>query len=129
MGKGNYNQGGEKIHKRSGAIYSKIRQGKYEGHTVINAWNYSKTRGLIKCTVSPYRNTREYRNADGDVKITMIAKVFYTRTGNEVIIPCSLNRNTGKVFLQDLGMVITPNGQGRTRSGKLAKGYFGMVQF
>lgn len=112
--------------KRSGAKYSIIRKGDFEGGTIINAWNKSKGKGLITAKVAPYKDSKEYTaQSSGKTYITMIAEVFYHNSGQKMIIPCSMNKSTKAVVLQDIGMVITQNGSGITSGGKKVTGYFG----
>ena len=111
--------------KRSGATYSKISKGNHVGSTIVNAWNKIKGRGLITAKVAPYKDTKVYENAKGETKQTMIAEVFYHNSGITKIIPCSMNQATQVIVLSELGMCISPNGNGYTSSGKIAKGYFG----
>lgn len=132
-----YNQGGRGYNqmqpppKKSGATYSKYRKGKFEGLPFVYAWNASKNRGLITCTVKPY-----HKSLDGKAQVIvtsekgnnyhpMIAIVKYERSGVEKVIPVLMNERTKVISIDDLGMVITPNGQGFTKSGKRVTGYFG----
>lgn len=111
--------------KKSGAKYSKISQGKYKGSTIVNAWNKSRSRGLITAVVAPYKGSKKYTTDKGKEYQTMIAKILYSNSGVEKIIPCSMNVQTKVIVLSEIGMVITPNGSGQTKSGKNVKGYFG----
>lgn len=120
------NRGGGQPPKRSGAKYSQIKTGKFKGGTIINAWNKSRGKGLITAKVAPYGNSKEYTaESSGNTFITMIAEVFYHNSGQKLLIPCSMNKDTRVVVLSDIGMVITPNGHGVTSSGKRVTGYFG----
>lgn len=116
-----------KQYKKSGAKYSKITNStkNYNGSTIVNAWNHSKARGLITATVSPYKGSKLYTTKDGKEYQTMVAKVFYHNSGVEKILACSMNTSTRVIGLQDIGMCISPNGSGKTKSGKHVKGYFG----
>lgn len=114
--------------KKSGATYSKIKKGNFEGGTIVNAWNTSKNRGLITATVAPYHKSEEVvRSEKGHEYQKMMCKVLFTRSGQEKLIPCLMNIKTKVVVLQELGMVITPNGSGVTSSGKRVSGYFGTM--
>lgn len=121
----NYNNNRNSPSKKSGAKYSKITKGNYAGATIINAWNTSKSKGLITATVFPYKNSKIYKNSQGQEKQTMMASVEFKNSGIQRLIPCSLNLVTKVVTLPEIGMCISPNGSGRTSSGKLVKGYFG----
>lgn len=117
--------------KKSGAIYSKIAKVKaghenYLGATIVNAWNSSKSRGLITATVSPYKGSKKYKaESTGNEYQTMIAKILYHNTGVEMIIPVSMNLKTKVIGIDKLGMCISPNGKGTTSGGKRVTGYFG----
>lgn len=123
--RGTTNRNSEPQVKRSGAVYSQISKGKFEGGTIINAWNKSKAKGLITATVAPYHKSKTYKSSKGHKYQTMICKVKYTNTGIEKIIPVSMNILTGTVAIPDMGMVITKNGSGFTSGGKRVTGYFG----
>lgn len=111
--------------KKSGAVYSKIKKGNFEGSTIINAWNVSKSKGLITCTVAPYHKTAVHTSEKGHEFQTMIAVVKYERSGVEKRMPCTMNLDTKVISLSEIGMCITPNGKGYTKSGKRVTGYFG----
>ncbi|MGX1930205.1 hypothetical protein [Flagellimonas sp. 2504JD4-2] len=112
--------------KRSGAKYSIIRNGRFEGGTIVNAWNKSRSKGLITAKVAPYKDSKEYTaKTSGKTYITMIAEITYQKSGHTRLIPCSINKATKVIVLGDIGMVITPNGAGITSSGKKVTGYFG----
>ncbi|RIV68713.1 hypothetical protein [Flagellimonas aequoris] len=126
---GNWNGNGGNMQpppKRSGAKYSTIKTGKFKGATIVNAWNKSKGKGLITAKVAPYKDSKEYTaKSTGNVFITMIAEVFYHNSGQKMLIPCSMNKDTKVIVLSDIGMTITPNGHGVTSGGKRVTGYFG----
>lgn len=114
--------------KKSGAKYSKIGKGNFVGATIVNAWNKSR-KGMITCTVSPYKKSDELvKSESGNEYMKMIAVVRYERTGVEKIIPVLRNLETNVIVLKEIGMVITPNGSGRTSTGKAVKGYFGTMK-
>jgi hypothetical protein len=114
--------------KRSGAKYTMLKDGNWKGNYIVNAWNSSKSRGMITVKVSPYHATGKIVTSEkGNEYHKMIAHVFYKRTGNTVVIPCLMNIETQVIVLKEIGMVVTPNGNGRTRSGKAVTGYFGTM--
>ena len=119
---------GKNHKKRSGATYSTVKKEglKSTGTTIVNAWNFSKSRGLITAKVGVYKNSRVFiGKEEGNKYQTMIAEVNYTRSGITKIIPCCMNVSTKVIGLQDIGMCISPKGSGKTSSGKHVKGYFG----
>ncbi|TJY33383.1 hypothetical protein [Pontimicrobium aquaticum] len=123
-GGNNYNNNQQPA-KRSGAKYSKIAKGKFKGGTIINAWNKSRSKGMLLAKVAPYKGTKQYKNAKGEEKQTMMCELTYVNSGHTRLIPCSINLETQVVALPEIGMVITPNGRGVTSTGKKVTGYFG----
>lgn len=118
----------EEYVKRSGATYSKISdtKSKYVGKTIVSAWNVSKQKGLITCTVAPYKGSEVFVGKKlGNEYQKMIAKVFYHNSGIEKLIPCNMNTKTRVIGLESIRMCISPNGSGHTSSGKRVTGYFG----
>ena len=114
--------------KKSGATYTAIRKGNFVGATMVNAWNVSRSKGLITASVGPYKKSDELVTSEkGHEYMKMIAVVQFRKTGNEKIIPCLMNMKTKVIVLRELGMVITPNGSGHTSSGKKVSGYFGTM--
>ncbi|TPN88838.1 hypothetical protein [Aquimarina algicola] len=131
--RGNYNNGYQNQNqqqnaKKSGAVYKKISKGDFQGKDIINAWNKSRSRGMITATVAPYYNTdykKPVESESGHRYVKMMAVVTYQSSGQEKKIPCLMNMSTRVVVLQEIGMVISPNGSGHTSSGKKVTGYFG----
>ncbi|KLT70351.1 MULTISPECIES: hypothetical protein [unclassified Flavobacterium] len=122
------------IFKRSGAVYSKIRNGNFEGNTIVNAWRKTKM-GLMQATVTPYSGGNgkglEIVNSQGksgnqDKEYQkMICTIKNTSIGTNQTYHVLMNVKTQVIVIQDLGLCITPNGSGVTRSGKRVTGYFG----
>jgi hypothetical protein len=114
--------------KRSGAKFTMLKDGKHKGLYIVNAWNTSKSRGMITAKVAPYHASDKIVTSEkGNEYVKMMASIFYKRTGQTLLMPCLMNQETQVIVLKDLGMVITPNGTGRTRSGKAVSGYFGTM--
>lgn len=122
--------------KRSGATYSDIKNGQYRDLVIINAWNYSDDKGLIKAKVFPYNKTLDKNgnplihsnNQSGNKSqsyVSMMCEIFYLKTGAIILQPVLMNTETMVVTVPRLGMCITPNGEGYTKSGKKVTGYFG----
>ncbi len=109
--------------KRSGAVYSRIKNGKFDGMTIINAWRKTKM-GLMTCKVAPYHASEVLVKSDRNEFVKMIAEIKLP-TGQIQIEPCLMNMTNKKVVLQKMGLVISPNGSGVTSSGKRVTGYFG----
>lgn len=120
--------------KRSGAVYSTIRNGAFAGHTIVNAWKVTKN-GILTAKVAPYSGTKEQglktvlsNGSSGNTPKEyqkMICTITNKTMGTSQIYPVLMNLQTKVIVIQDLGMCITPNGSGQTRSGKRVTGYFG----
>ncbi|SHL40228.1 hypothetical protein [Flavobacterium chilense] len=122
------------IFKKSGAVYSKIRNGNFEGDTIVNAWR--KTRfGLMKATVAPYsgqggkgleivNSQGKSGNQDKEYQ-KMICTITNDSAGTNTTYHVLMNLKTQVIVIKDLGLCITPNGSGVTKSGKRVTGYFG----
>jgi hypothetical protein len=129
-----YPQQQQPVYKRSGAVYSKIRKGNFEGETIVNAWRKTKF-GLMQATVSPYKGANgkgmEVVHSNGKNGSSpkeyhkMICVIKNTSMGTSNIYPVLMNVKTQVISIQELGLCITPNGSGVTRSGKRVTGYFG----
>jgi hypothetical protein len=121
-------------YKRSGATYSKIRKGNFEGETIVNAWRVTKA-GLMQATVSPYNGANgkgmqivESNGKSGNTPKEyqkMICCIKNASLGTSQIYPVLMNVKTQVIVIQELSLCITPNGSGTTRSGKRVTGYFG----
>ena len=98
------------------------------GGTIVNAWNKSRSKGLITATVAPYNKSEELvESKTGNQYIKMIASVEFRKTGNKQLLPVLMNLKTKVIVIRELAMVITPNGSGHTSSGKKVTGYFGTM--
>ena len=114
--------------KKSGATYTVIRKGKFTDMIICNAWNKSKSKGLIVATVAPYYASGDkVESKTGNKYLKMMATVEFKTSGHKKLMPCLMNIATKVIVLKDMGMVITPNGSGKTSSGKKVTGYFGTM--
>lgn len=121
-------------YKRSGAVYSKIRNGSFEGDIIVNAWRATKM-GLMQATVAPYagagnkgleRVTSNGKSGNQDKEYQkMICTIKNTTVGTSTTYHVLMNVKTQVIVIQELGLCITPNGSGVTRKGKRVTGYFG----
>lgn len=117
---------GEEI-KKSGAKYTRFETKEKKTGTIVNAWNVSKSRGMVTAKVAPYHKSKIIpTNSKGNSYQTMMAEVNFHRTGINRLIPCLMNIETMVINLPEIGMCITPNGKGYTKSGKKVTGYFGI---
>lgn len=143
--RGNYNQGYQNnqypqqnqqqpVYKRSGAVYSRIRNGNFEGNIIVNAWRATRM-GLMKATVTPYsgqngkgleivNSAGKSGNQDKEYQ-KMICVIQNTSLGTNQTYHVLMNIKTQVIVIQELGLCITPNGSGTTKSGKRVTGYFG----
>ena len=122
------------IYKRSGAVYSKIRKGNFEGDIIVNAWRSTKY-GLMQAVVSPYLGQNgkgnEIVNSQGKNGSThkeyqkMICVIKNTSLGTSQTYHVLMNLKSQVIVIQELSLCITPNGSGTTRKGKRVTGYFG----
>ena len=90
----------------------------------LHAWNSSKSRGLI--SLKAFENKKSKSGTiskgknKGDQYVSLIAEVFYHRTGNTVIEPIVYNIDSGKAYLSKLNMVVST----KARNG----GFFGKAK-
>jgi hypothetical protein len=127
-------QAQQPIYKRSGATYSKIRNGNFEGDIIVNAWRSTRF-GLMTAVVSPYAGAngkgREIVNSQGksgnqDKEYQKMICVIKNNTlGTSQTYHVLMNIKTQVIVIQELSLCITPNGSGVTRKGKRVTGYFG----
>lgn len=119
--------------KRSGATYTKIRNGNFEGDIIVNAWRSTRY-GLMTAKVTPYagkdKKGLEIVNSEsksGKVKTyqKMLCEIQNKALGTSQIYHVLMNLDTQVIVIDQLGLCITPNGSGHTRSGKKVTGYFG----
>lgn len=128
----NYTPQAKPQYKRSGAVYTKIRNGNFEGETIVNAWKLTRN-GMLKAVVTPYS-----KNGGDEIVIShgksgnqekeyrkMICKITNESAGTSQIYPVLMNIKTQVIVIKDLSLCITPNGSGVTRKGKRVTGYFG----
>lgn len=89
--------------KRSGASEKICKN----GSLMVAGWNYSRSKGLI--TVQGFTNSKstDSESERGNQFVTMGLKVFYKNTGNSFIEWVNYNKTTGKVWLPQLGMVLS----------------------
>ncbi|MDV3972050.1 hypothetical protein CMT55_18290 [Elizabethkingia anophelis] len=118
------NQGGKREQfKKSGAEYSKMKKGKHVGLTCVNAWK--KTRyGLITASAFPVDGV-VHTSDRGNESMRYVVTVTNRAFGTTQTYWCMMSLKSQVIGIKELGWCITPNGRGRTASGKTATGYFG----
>lgn len=120
--------------KKSGATYSRIKNGNFEGDTIVNAWRATKA-GLMKAVVAPYAGENgkgrdivssggKSGNQDKEYQ-KMICTITNSNAGTTQTYHVLMNLKTQVISIKELGLCITPNGSGVTRKGKRVTGYFG----
>lgn len=122
---GRFNQNQQRA-KKSGATYTKIKQGQFEGLTIVNAWLKTKDL-LLTLKIAPYNKTVKGDKADlvksqsGKEYLKYICEAVYSN-GNHRIIPVMYSMQTRKIAIPELNLLVTPNGNGVTSSGKKVSG-------
>lgn len=121
-------------YKKSGATYSTIRKGSFEGSTIVNAWRSTKM-GLLTAKVTPYAGSNgkgmeiveSVNEKTGLVKeyAKMLCTITNASLGTSQIYHVLMNTKTKVISIPELSLCITPNGRGTTKSGKNVTGYFG----
>ncbi len=121
-------------YKKSGATYSKIKQGDFAGETIVNAWRKTKY-GLMVAVVTPYKgangkgldNVESVNEKTGEIKNyqKMICTIQNKSMGTSQTYHVLMNVKTQVIVINELSLCITPNGSGKTASGKKVFGYFG----
>jgi len=119
--RGNQNQ---QQYKKSGAKYTRIKEGKGEGLQAVNAWRKTKY-GLMTATAMPYHAGEVITSQKGKEYQKYIVTVTNVAFGTQQVYTCLMNIKTEVIGIPQLGLCITPNGRGVTASGKNVTGYFG----
>lgn len=109
-------------HKKSGAVYTTMKNGKFEGETCVNAWRATKD-GLVKASAFPVDGVVHVGKDKGHEFMRYVVNV--TQGINTQTFWCLMRLDTKKIVIKELGLVISPNGQGVTRNGKRVTGFFG----
>ncbi|MEN2434962.1 hypothetical protein AAH994_06080 [Weeksellaceae bacterium A-14] len=110
-------------YKKSGASFSKITKGANEGLYFVSAWKKTRA-GMVKATATPLSN-KSTESARGNQYIPYLVTCIHMGTLQATKYNGIMNIQTRVLVISDLGMCITPNGSGKTKSGTMAKGYFG----
>lgn len=121
----NRNQNQQNIVKKSGAVYSRIKKGKNEGGYSVNAWRRTKN-GLVTASAFPVDGL-EHPSQNGKTFLRYVVEVVNRDMGTTQTYWCLMDKTSRKIFIKELGLVISPNGSGVTAKGKRVSGYFGKV--
>lgn len=125
---GSHNANERPRYKRSGAKFTPIRKGKYEGcpYPFVNAWRVTKRGGLVTASGGPINGAVEHKaKTSGKHYVPYLITIVNRATGGMQKYTCLYCVETKKIVIKELGWVISPNGSGVTRSGKSVTGYFG----
>lgn len=109
--------------KKSGASYTKMKAGKYAGMYAVNAWRKTKA-GLMVAKAFPVSDV-EHKSDKGNFFLRYAVEVSMPSAGTSQTYWCLMNTRTQKLVIKELSLVISPNGQGYTASGKRVSGFFG----
>lgn len=107
--------------KKSGATYTKMRKGKFEGFMAVSAWRKTKA-GLMTAKGFPVSDV-EHMSEKGNGFLRYAVDV--TMNGMTQTYWCLMSTKTQKININELSLVISPNGSGVTSSGKRVTGFFG----
>lgn len=120
------NGGNQQNSKRSGVTYTRIKKGKHEGMMAVNAWRVSKRSGLMTASAFPVSD-KEYTGDNGKVWLRYAVEIVSRDTGTTQTYWCLMDKASRKIFIKELGLVISPNGSGTTAKGRRVSGFFGKV--
>lgn len=110
--------------KRSGATYTKMRKGKFEGELAVNAWRKTRA-GLMKASAFPVDGVVHTGKDKGHEFMRYVVNISNSSTGTNETFWCLMRLDTKMIVIKELSLVISPNGSGYTSSGKKVSGYFG----
>lgn len=112
-------------YKKSSATYTKITRGAMEGLYAINAYKKNRT-GIVRAVAMPISN-KVAESEKGKEYIPYLVTCIDMNTLQSSKYNALLNVDTKVLIIRDLGMCISPNGSGVTKSGARVKGYFGKI--
>lgn len=110
--------------KKSGATYTKMRKGKFEGLTAVNAWRKTQ-HGLMSASCFPVDGVVHVGREKGNEFMRYVVDITNSSAGTKNTYWCLMRLDTKTIVIPELSLVISPNGSGVTASGKRVTGYFG----
>jgi hypothetical protein len=110
--------------KKSGATYSVMRKGKFEGLIAVNAWRKTG-HGLMVASAFPVDGVVHVGREKGNEFMRYVVDITNSSAGTKSTYWCLMRLDTKMIVISELSLVISPNGSGLTASGKQVKGYFG----
>jgi|GEM_PF-3265717 len=133
QGKAKYQETKQKIHKytikKSGATYTKISKGDAEGLFHVSAWRLDKNR-LVTAQCFPHRSkkTGVYTFISDKNKKEYCHYIIELKGDSFIsVVPGLMSKETKKLYIPKLNLVISKNGKGITGNGKPVSGYFGKI--
>lgn len=122
----NNNYDAKESFKKSGTVYSRIKTGKMEGFMAVNAWRKTKN-GLMTASAFPVDQTEHIGDKSKNTFIRYAVEVKNADLGTLQTYWCLMQKESQKITIKELGLVISPNGRGVTAGGKRVTGYFGKI--
>lgn len=95
--------------KHSGARLVTFKKGKHAGAWGINAWNYSREKGMVSVLIAPYGKTHLSKSNSGREWLNMMAKVTFRKTGQTLLFSAMVDNHTKKATIEELGWTINPS--------------------
>lgn len=121
-----YNQTNKKQdgNKRSWAVYTKMKKGKFEGLTCVNAFRQTRF-GLQTVTAFPVDGKVHTGKEKGHDFMRYVVTLSNPALGTTTTFWCLMRLDTKIIVIPELSVCITPNGNGYLKGGKRVSGYFG----
>lgn len=113
--------------KKSGATYTKIKKGKNEGLYAVNAWRKTRN-GLMIAKAFPAGGDEVIESQRGNEFVRYAVEISVPNVGTSQTYWALMNKKTRLIPIKELGLVISPNGNGITGSGVRVTGYFGKIR-
>ena len=123
---GNNNYDAKESFKKSGTVYTRIKTGKMEGMMAVNAWRKTKN-GLMTASAFPVDQTEHIGDKSKNTFIRYAVEVKNADLGTSQTYWCLMQKESQKITIKELGLVISPNGRGVTAGGKRVTGFFGKI--
>ena len=115
-----YQQAPPPAPKRSAAKYTVMVKGKNAGLECVNGFKAGK-QGMLIFSAFPV-DGREHTSQTGNVFLRYVVTVVHKGTGTTSTYWCLMSKRTRKISIKELSLVISPNGNGHTASGKAVTG-------
>jgi len=120
----NNSRGNGQDTKKSGSTYTTMRKGKNEGLIAVNAWRKTQ-HGLMSASCFPVDGVVHVGQQNGHEFMRYVVDITNSSAGTKNTYWCLMRLDTKTIVIQELSLVISPNGSGVTGSGKRVTGYFG----